>query len=94
MTRTSDYCLAHLLLYRDVGCVLGLGNLNGICKKATNTAWSKVVIDNDDETVNTIAHEVGHNFGSEHDGGDSQTYSGFFKKNIYKYDALKCNNII
>lgn len=76
VTRTSDYCLAHLLLYRDVGCVLGLGNLNGICKKATNTAWSKVVIDNDDETVNTIAHEVGHNFGSEHDGGDSQTYSG------------------
>ena len=33
-------------------------------------------LDDDDQTVNTIAHEVGHNFGSEHDGGNSSVYAG------------------
>ena len=73
---TADYCLVHLLLTRDIGCVEGLGNLNGLCKRHSNTAWSKVHIDDQEQTVNTIAHEVGHNFGSEHDGGDSSTYRG------------------
>ena len=73
---TSNYCLVHLLLHRDVGCVEGLGNLNGLCKRHSNFAWSKVHPEDDEQTVNTIAHEVGHNFGSEHDGGNSSTYRG------------------
>ena len=76
MGGTADYCLDHLLLDRDIGCVEGLGNLNGLCKRHSNFAWSKVHPDNDEQTVNTIAHEVGHNFGSDHDGGNSSTYSG------------------
>ena len=73
---TSNYCLVHLLLDRNIGCVEGLANLNGLCKRHSNFAWSKVHPGNDDQTVNTIAHEVGHNFGSEHDGGNSSTYRG------------------
>ena len=38
---TADYCLVHLLLTRDIGCVEGLGNLNGVCKRHSNTAWTK-----------------------------------------------------
>ena len=72
----ASYCLAHFLLDRDLGCVEGLGNLNGVCKRSSNTAWSKVYFSDDDKTVNTIAHEVGHNFGSEHDGSNSTTYAG------------------
>jgi len=73
---TSGFCLVHLLTTRDVGCVEGLANLGGLCKLRGNTAWSKVDPDDDDVTVNTIAHEVGHNFGSKHDGGNSTTYRG------------------
>lgn len=74
--RGSDYCLVHFLMSRDIECIEGLGNLNGICKRHSNTAWTNVHIDDDEKTVNTIAHEVGHNFGSEHDGGNSSAYSG------------------
>eukprot|EP00092_Neocalanus_flemingeri_P030234 GFUD01032813.1.p1 GENE.GFUD01032813.1~~GFUD01032813.1.p1 ORF type:complete len:404 (+),score=102.04 GFUD01032813.1:85-1296(+) len=73
---TSSFCLAHLLTFRDVGCVEGLANLGGLCKRHGNTGWSKVDPENDDVTVNTIAHEIGHNFGSEHDGGNSSMYRG------------------
>jgi len=73
---TSSFCLVHLLTFRDVGCVEGLANLGGLCRRHGNTGWSKVDSENDDLTVNTIAHEIGHNFGSEHDGGNSSMYRG------------------
>jgi len=77
VAKVSNYCLAHMLHSRGpFGCVIGLAYVTGLCKKGTNTAWSNVNIDNDAGTVNTIAHEIGHNFGSGHDGGNSSTYSG------------------
>ena len=74
--RGSDYCLVHFLMSRDIECIEGLGNLNGVCKRHSNTAWTNVHIEDDEKTVNTIAHEIGHNFGSEHDGQNSSAYSG------------------
>ena len=74
--RGSDYCLVHFLMSRDIECIEGLGNLNGVCKRHSNTAWTNVHIQDDEKTVNTIAHEIGHNFGSEHDGQNSSAYSG------------------
>ncbi|XP_023332807.1 disintegrin and metalloproteinase domain-containing protein 10 homolog [Eurytemora carolleeae] len=74
---TSAFCLAHLLTYRDFGCVVGLATVGGLCKKAGNTGFTKTRMQPSDKnsTVNTMAHEVGHNFGADHDGGNSSAYA-------------------
>ena len=73
---TGSFCLAHLLTFRDFGCVIGLANIGGLCRRYGNTGWTKVFKNDKNSTVNTLAHEVGHNFGSDHDGGNSSLYAG------------------
>ena len=55
---TADYCLGHLLLARDIGCVEGLGNLNGVCKRHSNTAWTKADMY---AMFDDVARNGGHN---------------------------------
>lgn len=73
----SGYCLAHLLTYRDFGCIVGLATVGGLCKPAGNTGFTKTRLNlrEKNSTVNTMAHEIAHNFGSEHDGGKDPAYA-------------------
>jgi len=74
---TSPFCLAHLITHRSFGCVIGLATVGGLCKKSGNTAFTVTQFNLSDKnrTINTMAHEVGHNFGSGHDGTNSTAYS-------------------
>ena len=53
---TADYCLAHLLTGREMGCVLGLGNLGGVCRPHSNMGWSKLDPVNDDITGRSLVN--------------------------------------
>jgi len=71
---TSSYCLAHLFTNRDFGCVMGLGYVGKLCDAYRNTAFTKLRKNNSSGTVGTMAHEIGHNFGSFHDAADKTGY--------------------
>ena len=82
VARSQDFCLAHLLTNRsvgclknsrDFGCVVGLAYLGTLCNTYSNTGWTKVGGE-DSQVVRVMAHELGHNFGSGHDGGDTVQY--------------------
>lgn len=73
IANSADFCLAHLLTYRDFGCVIGLATIGGLCRNYGNTGWTKMDPD-ESYVINTMAHEIGHNFGSDHDGQDHIQY--------------------
>jgi len=81
IAQSRDFCLAHLITNRDFGCVIGLANIGGLCKNYGNVGWSKVDADTD-TMVNTLAHEIGHNFGADHDGADSIQYRSCTGDNV------------
>jgi len=78
---SEDFCLAHLLTRRNFGCVVGLAYVGTLCKRSANAAWTKVST-SDASVVNIMAHEVGHNFGSGHDGGKDIAYSSCTGSNV------------
>jgi hypothetical protein len=71
----SDYCLAHLFTIRDLECVYGLANVGKVCSDFANTGFTRLERSNDSATILTLAHEIGHNLGSHHDGENTTAYS-------------------
>jgi len=78
---SSSYCLAHLFTIRELECVYGLANVAKVCSDFANTGFTRMERSNDSATILTLAHEIGHNLGSHHDGENTTTYSRCTKEN-------------
>eukprot|EP00041_Stephanoeca_diplocostata_P000867 m.17478 g.17478 ORF g.17478 m.17478 type:complete len:898 (+) comp11236_c0_seq2:234-2927(+) len=63
----SDTCLGHLFTNRDFSGTLGLAYIGTLCMTAVNTGFHSSYGMPYVVQLLTLTHEVGHNFGSEHD---------------------------
>ncbi|XP_059096520.1 disintegrin and metalloproteinase domain-containing protein 10-like [Tigriopus californicus] len=68
----SQFCLAHLLTYRDFPDGLqGMAHRGAFCSRNQNTGFTSLlnhgVQTHIKDSVITFSHELGHNFGADHD---------------------------
>ena len=79
---TSEFCLVHLLTYRDFpGHLQGYAYAKTICESSHNTGFT-TALNNQKSTPKdfvelAFAHEVGHNLGANHDTENDCADSGF-----------------
>jgi len=109
---TSDFCLAHLFTFRDFpGGLQGLAWKGTLCREDFNTGFTTLlnheVSSSLQQSGMTFSHEVGHNFGSDHDEDEpgcpsdyimsSQGSKGSFVKFSHcslKNMTMKLNNVL
>ena len=77
-TKGNDVCLNHLYTHTNYGNVIGVATLGGICNtRFNNVGFTSTRSSGGDVGLQarqtTTAHEVGHNFGANHDCSNDHT---------------------
>ena len=68
----SDFCLAYIFTYLDFdNGTAGLANMGAVCRPKNNTGFITLLNHgrdrNMEESIVTLAHELGHSLGAAHD---------------------------
>ena len=97
----SKYCLSYIFTNRNFGSVLGVAFVSGVCDGRAGRSFNTGFIVSSKRTAQfntdlTFAHEVGHNFGSNHDQRGSclgsRTRGGFLMSPTASATAKPNNN--
>ena len=75
---TNPRAILHLTTGRDFdGSTIGIANVGSLCSTTHNTGTAQIVQNSIALTALVTAHEIGHNFGAEHDATENACTSGF-----------------
>jgi hypothetical protein len=70
----SSYDVRHLLSGNDFqGATIGLAFVGGLCEPTQKSSMTQTIVTGFEQQASTMAHELGHNLGMEH---DDQTING------------------
>ena len=80
---TSQFCLVHLLTYRDfTGGLQGFAYVDTVCGKKQNTGFTTALNHQKRTSLDFVklafAHEIGHNLGASHDSSTTCKNDGNF----------------